>query len=233
MKCEICQKEYKTKQALNSHMGFHNNPNRKSSFIEYNKKVKNGDVIKKFSNQYIKCAELGLPTPVVTNETKMKIGESTKKWSVDYWKNPINKLKRSESMKKAVLENPDSYSTKNVSGRVKSFDFKDSINNDIKLKGKWELKVAKFLNEKNIKWTNKINPSPYFWNENWHLYFPDFYLIEYNVYLEVKGFERDRDREKWKYFKDELMILRLKDIKDLDKWAKEKGLDTPFHSVNS
>ena len=37
------------------------------------------------------------------------------------------------------------------------------------MKGKWELKFAVFLNDKNIKWTNVIKPFPYFWNDSWHL----------------------------------------------------------------
>jgi hypothetical protein len=217
-KCEICNKEYKTRQALNSHKGYHNKPNRKSNFIEYNKKVKNGEVIKKFTNKYMKYRELGLPVPIMSQETRMKISKRTTDRLFEYWKNPENKIKQSESMKKAVLKNPDSYTTKNVSGRVKSFDFKDSFGNDIKIKGKWELKVAEFLNKKKVRWINKTDPSPYFWNESWHLYFPDFYLIDYNIYLEVKGFERERDRKKWNDFKNKLIILKKKEIENLEKW---------------
>lgn len=234
MKCEICQKEYKTKQALNSHRGFHNKPNRVSPFIEYNKKVKNGEIVKTFSNQYIKCRKLGLPDPIMSEETRKKISDGGKKWIPEYWKKPENRIKQSESMKKAVLENPESYSTKNVSGRVKSFDFKDSFNNDVKIKGKWELKVAEFLNEKEIKWINKVEPSPYFWNESWHLYFPDFYLVDHDVYLEVKGFERDRDRKKWYGFKGKLFILRENEINDLEKWWALQDLNlrpTDYESV--
>lgn len=217
-KCEVCNREFKTRQALNSHVGFHNKPDRKSPFIEYNEKVRNGQVIKKFSNQYMKCRELGLPDPIMSEETRKKIGDGGKNWKPEYWKNPENRIKQSESMKKAVLKNPDSYSTKNVSGRVKSFDFKDSFGNDIKIKGKWELKVAEFLNEKKVKWINKVEPSPYFWNDSWHLYFPDFYLVDYDIYLEVKGFERERDRKKWNDFRGNLIVLRRKEIEDLENW---------------
>ena len=216
MICQICQKEYKTQQALNSHVGFHNNPNRVSSFIEYNKK--NIKVEKKYKNQFDKAKKLGLPKPIVSDETKQKIGYKSTINNNNYWKNPMNRIKQSNSMKKAVLENPDSYSSENISGRVKSYESVDSFNNKTKLKGKWELKVANFLTKKNIRWTNKVEPSSYFWSNNWHLYFPDFYLPDKNIYLEIKGFQRDRDEQKWKYFKEKLIILKRKEISDLENW---------------
>lgn len=217
MKCEICDKEFKTQQALNSHIGWHNKPNRQNNLSNFNDKLKNGLVEKIFSNQYTKAEKLGHKIKV-SKETREKLSAASIKNNKEYWKNPNNRIKHSKSMKKAVLNNPDSYSAQNVSGRVKSFDFIDSYGNNIKLKGSWELKVANFLNEKNIKWTNIIEPRPYFWNGDWHLYFPDFYLPEQNIYIEIKGYERNRDVEKWSQFKGKLLKIKLKEIKDLYKW---------------
>lgn len=220
MKCEICNREFKTIQALNSHVGWHNKPNRKSNFISYNNSIKNGEKDKVNSNQFIKAKKLGLPTIIVSEETRKKIGKSSSERMIEHWKDPNNVKKQSDAMKIAVLNNPESYSSQNVSGRVKSYDCVDSFNNKVKLKGKWELKVATYLNDNNIKWTNKITPSPYFWNNDWHLYFPDFFLIDSNVYLEVKGYQRDRDIEKWNYFKDNLIIIKKKEISNLEKFLK-------------
>lgn len=217
MKCDICGKEFKTQQGLNSHIGWHNKPERKSNFVNYNSKIKNGELSKENSNQFIKAKNLGYEIEI-KEETRKKISASTTNRNIERWKDPNNIKKQSESMKKAVLNNPESYSSQNVSGRVKSFDFIDSYGNNIKLKGKWELKVANFLNEKCIKWTNKIEPQPYYWKDNWHLYFPDFYLPEKDIYLEIKGYQRDRDIEKWKYFKFKLLKIKVKEIKDLENW---------------
>jgi len=63
-------------------------------------------------------------------------------------------------MKKAVLKNPESYSANNVSGRTKNIKYKNTT-----LKGSWELLVAKWLDNNNIKWTNIIKGIPYIWNE--------------------------------------------------------------------
>lgn len=216
-KCEICGKEYKTKQGLNSHIGWHNNPNRKSNLLKYNEDVLNGLVKNGGENQFTKAKRLGLNIEMSDN-TKKKISDSTRIRMVEYWKDDKNKEKQSIAMKNAVLNNPDSYSHSNVSGRVKSFDFLDSFNNKIKMKGKWELKFAVFLNDKNIKWTNVIKPFPYFWNDSWHLYFPDFYLPDFNVYVEIKGYERERDIQKWCQFKEKLYKIKKYEISNLDRW---------------
>jgi hypothetical protein len=42
----------------------------------------------------------------------------------------------------------------------------------------------KVLNENNIKWQrSKITPIPYVYLNKSHLYFPDFVLSEYDVYI--------------------------------------------------
>jgi hypothetical protein len=132
-----------------------------------------------------------------------------------YW-TPERKAEQSARMKKIVLENPDSYSKSNVSGRVKMYDVNDS-NGPTKVKGLWELKVANWLNDNNIKWTNTIEPYKYYYNNNWHLYFPDFLLLDTDVLIEVKGYQTDRDLAKWKSVDKKLIVLRKKDMLSLEK----------------
>ena len=62
-----------------------------------------------------------------------------------------------------------------------------------------------------IKWERKTKPFNYFWNGKWHLYFPDFYLPEFDLYLEVKGYEVERDRCKWSVVGN-IVILKKKEI---------------------
>ncbi len=131
-----------------------------------------------------------------------------------YW-TPERRAEQSARMKLKVLENPNSYSKSNVSGRVKTYDTSDS-NGPTKVKGQWELKLATWLNDNNIRWTNNIDPFLYFWNDNWHLYFPDFLLLDYDVLIEVKGYETDRDLAKWKSVTKKLIVLKKKEILSLD-----------------
>ncbi|MFA5586614.1 MAG: hypothetical protein WDA02_08765 [Saccharofermentanales bacterium] len=200
--CKICKKEFKTKQGLNSHMGYHSNPNRKSNFSDYNRKIKNGELSKINSNQFIKAKNEGKKIEV-SEETRKKLSIASKKqkWSEE------RRKKHSESMTKAVEENPLSYSANNVCGRTKLIKYKET-----KLNGKWELEVAKWLDINNIKWTNIINGFNYEWNGKIHKYFPDFYLTDFNIYIEVKGYQRDRDIQKWKSLSN-LIVLKKQEIK--------------------
>jgi len=59
--------------------------------------------------------------------------------------------------------------------------------NGIILDSSWELALAKRLDELKIKWTR---PGPLKWVDkdgNKHNYFSDFYLEEYNIYLDPKN----------------------------------------------
>ena len=47
-----------------------------------------------------------------------------------------------------------------------------------------------------------------------HIYFPDFYLPDFDYYIEVKGYQRDRDLYKWKVV-DKLIIIKANEIKEI------------------
>lgn len=116
-------------------------------------------------------------------------------------------------MKKAVKDNPNSYSSSNVSGRTKRYGISNG-EDELTVTGTWELEVAIWLNELKINWTNILDGIEYEWNGKTRLYFPDFYLTDYDIYLEVKGFERERDRCKWKNIPN-LIVLRKKEIGEI------------------
>lgn len=214
MQCRYCDRKCKSKQSLSNHeIRCKLNPNRitpppKSEAWLNAMKRRRG----RGTNQYTKAKELGVEY-VVSDETREKLRKSALKHNATYW-TPENRDKHSEVMKQAVLNNPDSYSASNVSGRVKMYEYEG-----FQLKGTWELVVAKSLVECNIEFSNDIKPIPYEYNGKEHLYFPDFYLPEYDLYIEVKGYERDRDICKWKVV-DNLIVLRDCDIKSLKNGVK-------------
>lgn len=109
----------------------------------------------------------------------------------------------SKKIREAIEKNPAAYSSSNVSGRAKLYDY-----NGVKLKGTWELMFAQWLDANNINWTNDIKGIRYLWNERYHTYFPDFYLPELNFYVEVKGYIRDRDLHKWQAVKNLVVITK-------------------------
>lgn len=64
-----------------------------------------------------------------------------------------------------------------------------------------------------IKWTNKISEKIYYiWENKKRIYYPDFYLPEFDIYIEVKGYERPRDLAKWEVIKNKLIIFKKNDI---------------------
>ncbi len=131
------------------------------------------------------------------------------------WSASDAKVKASNAMKQAVLNNPESYTSNNVCGRVKIEEYSGH-----KFHGKWEVEAAKWFDRNGVLWERKIQPIEYVWNSKTHLYFPDFYLPELDVYVEVKGYETDRDRAKWSYVSN-LTVLKSKQIKEMkeDKFA--------------
>lgn len=207
MNCIYCSKVCKNKNSLHSHeIRCPQNPNRIETSMSKETRKKISEKMKLNHNNSDR---------EWSQETLMKLKKSGVEVNKKYWTKE-KKLEHSFLMKRVVTENPNSYSTYNISGRVKIYEY-----NGKKLKGKWELLVAKKLDEENIVWDNEIEPIPYFWNGNWHLYFPDFYLKEFDFFIEVKGYERERDRCKWSYVKKPLLILKEKQIKEIEKNKKQ------------
>lgn len=199
MECKFCEKVCKNDNSLRNHERLcKKNPERKVPkktkkwFEAMNKrKGTNG------KNQFTKAKELGKVFEV-TDETKKKLSDAGKgyKWTEE------RKKKHSDSMKKAVKENPDSYTKNNVCGRVKNIEYKGVV-----LKGQWELKTAQWLDSNNIAWDYEPQGFVYIWNETERIYYPDFYLKEFDLYVEVKGYKTDRDVAKWKSLGDKLKII--------------------------
>lgn len=209
LKCKYCGKECKNNNSLKNHERLcHSNPDRQivvSNFIGWNERRKREGI--KGTNQYTKAQELGLPKPTVSPETRAKLGRA--------WKGRKHtdeeKQKISQGMKKAVREHPESYSSCNVNGRVKVYEYKG-----IKLNGLWELDVAKYLDKQGIRWERPTVGFEYEWNGGIHLYFPDFYLPDLNKYIEVKGLKRERDDYKWKVVPG-LIVITAKEIEQIRK----------------
>lgn len=48
----------------------------------------------------------------------------------------------------------------------------------------------------------------YEFNNNTSYYTPDFYLIDIDLYIEIKGYETDKDRAKWSCFPLKLRVIK-------------------------
>ena len=117
-------------------------------------------------------------------------------------------------MRRAVLEGrqktPRPYGKKCT--LYKASNWKGEIET---LQGSWERDVANFLNLKNIKWERPKNSFTYIFENKQKEYFPDFFLPDYNVYIEVKGWKQKKDFKKWKYFPKKLLVIDKDSIYNL------------------
>jgi hypothetical protein len=140
----------------------------------------------------------------MSDETKKKLSDASKK---QVWSEERKRL-HSERMKKVVASKPESYSSGNR-GRVKRIEY-----DGISFQGKWELYFYQWCkaNDVDIKKCNEW--FEYEWN-GVRKYFPDFYLPEHNVYVEVKGYKTERDEAKWSQFPKKLLVVDKKDIPKL------------------
>lgn len=79
--------------------------------------------------------------------------------------------------------------------------------NGVKFHGQWEVKYAKYLDENNIKWRRPTEKFQYEFEEKKRYYTPDFFLIDSNEYIEIKGYATDKDFAKWKKFPLTLSVI--------------------------
>lgn len=216
--CKYCGKTCKNKNSLAQHeIRCASNPNKKvfkSNFIKYHNDIKNGVKVKQYTNQYVKAKMLGLPKPEMTTETKEKIA------AVWLGRNHSEETKQkiSASMKRVVKERPESYSASNVNGRVKKVEYNGQI-----FDSSWEVIVAKFLDDNGYIWYKPTKGFEYIWENDTHLYYPDFYIPSLDLYIEVKGYKRDRDDYKWKSINN-LLVIKQKEITAINKGTYKLGL---------
>lgn len=87
----------------------------------------------------------------------------------------------SELMRKLARENP------NCGGET---NYKRYRYNGILMDSKWEVELAKWMDEKGIVWDRSKKRHQLFWfdeNENNRRYYPDFFIPKINVYLDPKN----------------------------------------------
>jgi len=80
------------------------------------------------------------------------------------------------------------------SGRVKVFKYNSPNQGVVSLYGSWELLMANLLDKYRIDWQYENIKIPYEMENKEHVYIPDFYLPEYDLIIEIKGWFRKRYR---------------------------------------
>ena len=198
MICQYCGKECKNSNSLKNHERLcKENPYRQKSFFEtdYNK-------TRKPTNQYIKAKELGLQKPQLSEKGKEKL--------INIWKNKKLPKNMKEKIKNTVKQNIENNNWHLSFSKARTIEYKGYL-----FQGSWEVAFAKYLDNKNIKWERSNKIYTYIYENEIHRYLPDFYLPEYNLYIEIKGYPTKRDFCKWEQFTDNLDIYFGDDLYNL------------------
>ena len=124
-------------------------------------------------------------------------------------KNNKGRKMSSEFKEKRSLEMKLRYSNgwENSAGRTKKIKYKSPIAGEVTLDGKWELNTAIYLDQNKINWIRNKKRFDYFDSTNKNkTYCPDFYLVDFDMYIEVKGYKTELDILKWNQFPCKLEI---------------------------
>lgn len=198
--CKFCEKVCKNINSLKNHERLCKlNPNRQYTYfldLEWQRnKIK--------SNKYIKAKNNNLPKPEISPETRQKLRDAIKKRSKEF--NKEMGLKVSKTVKEKV---------KNGTWRTSLAKNMHYNYNGVDLHGTWELKFAQYLDSNNIKWRRPNERFKYFYDNKYRYYTPDFYLIDSDTFIEIKGFKTEKDEAKWSQFPLKLKVLFESDLKN-------------------
>lgn len=189
-KCKHCEKEFDITTHKKGWMANHSRwctDNPKS--IEYKKLggekaaiMREAKAISGYHNGPAKAKILGI---------EWKISEATR-----------TKLRNANLGKKLSEKTKEKLRQKALASNHRRLNRKIINYKGVMLDSTWELALAERLDQLNVKW---IRPNPIPWIDNKgikHNYFPDFYLSDYNLYLDPKNPECVRQQ------KEKLDILK-------------------------
>lgn len=110
-------------------------------------------------------------------------------------------------------------------GRCKKYEYTSPIAGNIKLDGTWELSVAKYLDTLGVSWERNKKRFEYIREDGrCSTYQPDFFVADWDLFIEVKGYETDLDRLKWEQFPHKLEVWRRSKIEQIIGDVPEPGL---------
>ena len=199
MNCKFCGKECKNDNSLRNHQRLCKlNPERQTTCFQDKAKQKDIAKIRGSKNQWSD------PSYTMSDETRKKLSEGTKKRNA-------NESEATKSKRKATIAKKVELGEWHVSlAKDHHYNY-----NGVDLHGKWELNYAKWLDANQIKWQRCKDSFLYEYEGKTRRYTPDFYLVDTDEYIEIKGYKTDKDDAKWSQFPKyrTLVILLENDLK--------------------
>lgn len=159
----------------------------------------------------------------VSDERLAKAGR-TYKQSIEEGSYVPHRTPHSEEMKKKLSQiKKDLYASgwEPTCGRSKKYSYHSPIAGSIRVDGTWELKVAEHLDKIGVRWVRNKKRFDYVRPDGKNAtYQPDFFVEDWNTFIEVKGYETELDRAKWSQFNEKLIVIKKKELGELDEWLK-------------
>ena len=162
-------------------------------------------------------------------ETKQLISEKSKEfWSIPENRERMLDIMHSEEQHKKLSDIAFQhwldgiYKNHPMHSRGNGCWFVSKKGEKIYLRSSYEVRIAKVLDSLNLDWEYE----PESFNIDNHLYHPDFYIKNYNIWWEVKGWMDDYSKYKInsfleKYPTETLRIIRLDDIIKMESYINE------------
>lgn len=133
----------------------------------------------------------------------------------------IHKRKKHTEETKKKLSNIRKQFLKDNPGSIHKYSVKKHIYKNTIFDSGWEILFAQYLDDNNISWERPGVGFEYEFEQDIHLYFPDFFLPELNIFVEIKGYKQARDEAKWNSLINDhgckLIIITLKEINKIKK----------------
>jgi len=204
LKCEVCNEMFEVSRALNRHCAFVHKKMHTS--------VDNKRIVKRYcrfcNQEFDNTHTLACHTPYCKLNPKLEVNKAARK---DGRKN----VKHSDETRKKI--------SLLISEKVKNGTWHCSFSKsrtheykNVKFHRKWELKFAMFLDNLNIEWIRTKRKFPYTFENKRKYYTPDFWLPEFETFIEIKGHPTLKDKEKWMQFKEKLLVISGKDLIELE-----------------
>ena len=204
VECHFCGKVCASPSGRGVHETYcKSNPNRKIPSSHLTDSIKGKPAWNRGLNKY-------------NNESMRKISEKCKlniamngsigtfglTGSSNIMNNPEVKQKHMDSMKKFYSTTPPKSCGRGHHGYYCGIWF-DST---------WELAYYLYCKLHNVAIVRNTTPFKYQLNGEIHSYYPDFYLLDDDIYVEIKGYEDDKAKEKFHQFNGNLLIYRAEEM---------------------
>ena len=203
MECQFCGKECKNKNSLAQHevrCGL--NPNKKvSSLVEYHK-IKSGPWNKgkdKLNDERVKQAA-------------SKISSSMK---IHHQENPFSDQTRAKLGQRAKENGFGGYRRNGGRGK-KGWYF------GVWCDSSWELAWVIYAKDQNINFIRNTKKFRYEFDGKSRNYIPDFYLVDENMYVEVKGYSSQQFEAKKRDFPHKLQVLEREEMKPIIQFVEQR-----------